>query len=139
MRTGNEWEGALATTLQNKVMALLVEDHRAFRHELERLLQARYPKLLIEKAESGEEALEKLDDFAPDLVFMDIQLPGVSGLEVTRQLKARYPHAHVIILTAHDDEEYREAARHAGGDRFLTKDTPLGDIWQAVESGVQGL
>jgi DNA-binding NarL/FixJ family response regulator len=75
----------------------------------------------VEEAENGEEALAKIETSFPHLVFMDIKLPGQNGLEVTREIKARYSEIKVIILTSYDLPEYREAATNYGADYFLSK------------------
>jgi DNA-binding NarL/FixJ family response regulator len=75
----------------------------------------------VEEAENGEEALKKIEALSPHVVFMDIKLPGQSGLEVTREIKSRYSGIIVIILTSYDLPEYREAAKNYGADFFLSK------------------
>jgi DNA-binding NarL/FixJ family response regulator len=75
----------------------------------------------VEEAENGEDALDKIETLSPHLVFMDIKLPGQSGLEVTRKIKAQYHGIRVIILTSYDLPEYREAAKQYGADHFLSK------------------
>jgi YesN/AraC family two-component response regulator len=75
----------------------------------------------IMEAEDGEEAMQKISPYPPDLIFMDIKLPGENGLELTRKIKAKYPDVIVIVLTSYDTLEYREAAAHAKADHFLSK------------------
>jgi DNA-binding NarL/FixJ family response regulator len=65
--------------------------------------------------------LQKVDAFLPDLIFMDIQLPGENGLELTRKIKAVYPNMTIFILTQHDTPEYRKAAFQYGVDCFVVK------------------
>jgi DNA-binding NarL/FixJ family response regulator len=101
--------------------ALIVEDSRFFRQLLKETLLSQFPKMDISEAEDGEEALKKITDSPPDLIFMDIKLPGESGLEVTRKLKIQYPDTIVIILTSYDLPEYREAASQYKADHFLSK------------------
>ena len=75
----------------------------------------------ISEAENGEEALQKVSSLPPDLIFMDIKLPGQNGLVLTAKIKAKYPNVTVIILTSYDTQEYREAATQAKADYFLSK------------------
>jgi DNA-binding NarL/FixJ family response regulator len=75
----------------------------------------------VDEAVNGEEAMQKVEDSLPHLVFMDIKLPDENGLEVTRKIKARYSEIRVIILTSYDLPEYREAADQCGADYFLAK------------------
>lgn len=100
---------------------LIVEDNAPFRQSLREMLCEQFPAMRVEEAQDGEDALDKLETYSPHLVFMDIKLPGQSGLEVTKTIKARYPEVRVIILTSYDLPEYREAASHYGADYFLSK------------------
>jgi len=101
---------------------LIVEDSTLFRQLLRDTLHDRFPSIQIDEAGDGVEALFKADVSPPDLVFMDIRLPGENGLEVTKKIKMRHPDVKVIILTGHDLPEYREASlRYA--DYFFSKDS----------------
>ena len=100
---------------------LIVDDNAPFRQSLREMLREQFSTMGVEEAEDGEDALDKLETFSPHLVFMDIKLPGQNGLEVTREIKARYPGIRVIILTSYDLPEYREAAENYGADYFLSK------------------
>jgi CheY-like chemotaxis protein len=99
---------------------LIVEDSLLFQELFKESLRDRFPSLKIYQAMNGEEALEKTEAFLPDLIFMDIKLPGESGLDVTRRIKARYPDIIVIILAAHDLPEYRQLSRQCA-DYFFSK------------------
>jgi DNA-binding NarL/FixJ family response regulator len=100
---------------------LIVEDNAPFRQSLREMLCEQFPTMRVEEAQDGEDALDKLETYSPHLVFMDIKLPGQSGLEVTKTIKARYPEVRVIILTSYDLPEYRQAASEYGADYFLSK------------------
>jgi DNA-binding NarL/FixJ family response regulator len=103
--------------------AIIVDDHAFFRTSLREVLASRFPDSVIEEAADGRIALEKIEEDPPDLVFMDIQLPGENGLEITRRIKKHHPGMRVIILTSYDLPEYREAASKLGASAFLTKGT----------------
>jgi DNA-binding NarL/FixJ family response regulator len=75
----------------------------------------------ISEAADGEEALQKIKALSPDLVFMDIKLPGENGLVLTKNIKAQYPDIIVVVLTSYDTPEYREAATRYKADYFLSK------------------
>lgn len=77
--------------------------------------------MIVDEAENGKEAMQKVEDSIPHLIFMDIKLPDENGLEVTRKIKTRYTKIRVIILTSYDLPEYREAAEQYGADHFLGK------------------
>jgi DNA-binding NarL/FixJ family response regulator len=101
--------------------ALIVEDNSTFRQSLRETLLARFPFMSIEEAGEGGEALRKLNAFAPEIVFMDIQLPGENGLELTRNIRAGHAGLIIIVLTSYDLPEYREAAMQSGADYFFSK------------------
>ena len=100
---------------------LLVEDNSTFRKSLKEMLTLRFPGLQIQEASDGEEALQKLEETYPDLIFMDIRLPGKNGLEVTKLIKKANADVDVVILTSYDIPEYRAAALSSGASHFFTK------------------
>ncbi len=95
---------------------MLVEDSSSFRQLVKVTLQDEFPSMDIIEAADGVEAFEKIDPHPPNLIFMDIGLPGENGLELTRKIKTDYPDVIVIILTTHDSPEYREAANRNKAD-----------------------
>ena len=117
---------------------LIVEDNAPFRQSLREMLCEQFPTMRVEEAQDGEDALDKLETLSPHLVFMDIKLPGQSGLEVTRTIKARYPEVRVIILTSYDLPEYREAASQYGADYFLSKGSSSREEILALVDTVSG-
>ncbi len=114
---------------------LLVEDRDSFRQLLKEGLHKQFPKMLIKEAADGIETLQKVTSFAPDLIFMDIRLPGENGLELTRRIKSLHPHVKIVVLTVCDLPEYREAAQRYGVDEFVVKGiTPWKEIVALVKS-----
>jgi len=114
---------------------LIVEDSVIFRKLLKETLHSRYPSMEIFEAADGEEAMQKINSYLPDLIFMDIKLPGENGLELTAKIKAGYPDIIVIILTSYDTPEYREAAIQVKADYFLAKGSSSKEgILRLVES-----
>ncbi len=102
---------------------MIVEDNGVFRKYLRDTLQLRFPSMEIVEAGDGAEALDKLSSLSPDLIFMDIRLPGQSGLELTEKIKKAHPDITIIVLTNYDLPEYREAAERFKADYFLSKDS----------------
>jgi DNA-binding NarL/FixJ family response regulator len=98
-----------------------VEDSTIFRTLLKETLQSRFPSTEIFEAADGEEARRQITTHLPDLIFMDIKLPGENGLDLTAKIKAEYPQVTVVVLTSYDTPEYREAAAKAKADHFLAK------------------
>jgi DNA-binding NarL/FixJ family response regulator len=114
---------------------LIVEDSTFFRTLLKETLLSRYPEMEISEAPSAEEALKSVNGSTPDLIFVDIRLPGESGLEFTKKVKSRHPNIPIIILTSYDLPEYREAAEEVHADHFLSKGTATKEhILQMVKS-----
>ena len=114
--------------------ALIVEDNRLFRDAFKAELHGRFPSLLIEEAENGEEALQKINVVQPDLIFMDMHLAGMNGLELARRIKNDFPLIRIAMLTGYDMPEYRLAASQQGVHHFFVKD--LLD-WEEIMEFVQ--
>lgn len=102
---------------------LLVEDCDMFRNSLVEVLRSHFPSARIDEASDGRTALSRVATVAPDVVFLDIQLPGENGLEVAKMIKKAYSLSTIVMLTGYDLPEYRCAAREAGADYFVAKDT----------------
>ncbi len=118
----------------SKLKALIVEDNASFRGTLKESLQTLFPSMVIHEAGEGKEALQKVDTFHPELIFMDIRLPGENGLQLTQKIKATYPETKVMILTNYDTQEYREAAVRCGANCFIPKDSMN---WELLETLVK--
>lgn len=101
--------------------ALIVEDNLLIRQSLNELLSLRFPFIAIAEAEDAKHAIEKVDNFEPDLVFMDINLPDGNGLALTRTIKADHSGMTVVVITSHDIPEYRQAAILSGASYFISK------------------
>ena len=91
---------------------LIVEDSVTFLDTFRQALMEKYPSMEIKEARDGEKASEILDNFSPDIIFMDIRLPGENGLKLTKRIKKSRPGIIIIILTDYDIPEYREAAAY---------------------------
>jgi DNA-binding NarL/FixJ family response regulator len=119
---------------------LIVEDNDTFRQSLKEILKARFPTMVIKEACNGNEALDEVAGLMPDLIFMDIKLPGINGLELTRTIKSAYTDTIIIILTSHDLPEYREAAYASGARFFATKGSSSAeDITALVKLCIPGV
>ena len=122
--------------LKVKMSKILIgEDNATFRQTIISLLKFRFPTLVFEEATNGEEALRKVKEFVPDLLFMDISLPGESGLSLLKQIKDAFPETITIILTSYDFPEYRQVAKQNGASHFLSKSsTSAEEIMELVDS-----
>lgn len=105
------------------VRVLIVEDSRTFRTLFAEALRSKFSTLLIEEATDGKEAFQKIAEAVPDIIFMDIRLPGENGLKLTHEIKERYPDITIIILTSYDLPEYRQASFDSGANCFIAKDS----------------
>ncbi len=115
---------------------LIVEDNRTFRQSLKDILTARYPFMNIQEASNGLEALQIVKMATPDLIFMNIRLPGENGLQITKRLKRDHPQVPVAILTDYDLAEYRDAAHRYGANFFITKGS---STWEDITSLVESV
>jgi two-component system, NarL family, response regulator DegU len=116
----------------NSMRLLLVDDDPRFRETLRQLLATRAEAEILGEAGDGEEALRLAEALQPEVVLMDLAMPRMNGLEVTRHLRARWPDLQVVIITVHDDEAYRQTALAAGAEAFLVKKTLGVDLWPTL-------
>ena len=100
---------------------LLVDDRYDFRKAFKERLSYHYPSAVIEDAGGGDETLQKIKEAAPHLIFMDIRMPGMNGLQLTQKIKKERPDTRIAILTSYDLPEYRQAALGCGADHFFVK------------------
>ncbi len=113
---------------------LIVEDSLIFRQVFKDTLQFRFPLIEIDEAGDGKEALQEIETFKPDLIFMDIRLPGENGLELTRKIKAQHPNIIVTILTGYDLPEYKEVSDRYADYFFLKGASTPDSIFALVKS-----
>jgi len=114
--------------------ALIVEDNLRYLEVFKMELQEHFPGLVIDAAGDGEKAMERIQESPPQLIFMDIRLPGINGLQLTKKIKADFPHICIAILTSYDLPEYRQAAIQSGAEHFFIKDAV---DWNKVEALVK--
>ncbi|MDR7418726.1 MAG: response regulator transcription factor [Armatimonadota bacterium] len=107
--------------MMDKIRILLADDHALFRRGLASLLAHRDDLEVVGEAGSGEEAIERARELMPDVILMDVRMPGVNGLEATRRLKEEMPYLKIVILTVSEDEEDLFAALKHGAQGYLLK------------------
>ncbi len=120
------------------VRIMLVDDHAIIREGVRHVLAATPGLEVVAEAGDGETALALAQECLPDVVVLDLSLPGLGGLEVTRQLRVLLPAVRILILSVHDHAEYVVGAVRAGAQGYLRKDsspTELRDALRAVASG----
>jgi len=134
--TGREGKG-LKERDPERITILLVDDHPMVREGMRRLLEGEGGFEVVGEVDSVEAALEELTRKRADIVVMDIELPGVDGVEGTRQLKARYPEVKVVIVSAYG-EDYLVPSIDAGADGYLLKTLPPSELVKSMHQAAMG-
>ena len=116
--------------------ALIVEDSCLFRETFKTALHKCFSSPVIEEAENGEEALQKINGAPPDLIFTDMSLAGINGLELAQKIKKDFPCIRIAMLTGYDLPEYRLAASQQGVERFFVKDSL---DWKEIKEFIQSI
>ncbi|MDR7456308.1 MAG: response regulator transcription factor [Armatimonadota bacterium] len=117
---------------------MLAEDHAIVREGIRRLLAAEPDIVVVGEAADGHAAVELTETLRPDVVCMDISMPGLSGLEATRQIKARLPEVGIVVLTMHEDEAYFYELVKAGASGYVLKRASARDLVDAVRAVAGG-
>jgi DNA-binding NarL/FixJ family response regulator len=120
------------------IRVLLAEDHTIVRKGLRSLLDREVGIKTVGEAEDGREAVREAEKLQPDVVVMDIAMPGLNGLEATRQIKKRFPEIKIIILTVHANEEYVLQTLRAGASGYLVKKAAPADLIEAIQAVYKG-
>jgi len=117
---------------------LLCDDQAVIRDGLEMLLNLEKDMQVIGSASDGAEAIELTAKKQPDLILMDLKMPGTNGIEATREIHARYPEIKILVLTTYDEDEWVFDAVRAGASGYLLKDTPRQKIVEAIRGTFEG-
>jgi len=124
--------------MNGKKKILIVEDHTLLRAGLSALL-ARDPDLEVAgEADNGRDAVRSVSAIAPDLVLMDLSMPGSNGIEAIYEIKKRFPSVRVLVLTLHKSDEYIHESLRAGADGYILKDASHDELRVAVRSVLNG-
>jgi DNA-binding NarL/FixJ family response regulator len=124
--------------MSEPIRVILADDHALVRQGIRLFLEEAKDIVVVAEASDGEEALRLVEQHRPDVAVLDIQMPGVSGIEATRQIKARFPEVRVLILTAYDEEPYVLALLQAGASGYLLKSAEAEALVRAVRSVYKG-
>ncbi len=120
------------------INVLLVDDHELVRTGIRRILGDARGIKVVGEAKSGEEAINMVRDHQPDVVLMDINMPGIGGLEATRKLKHMCPTLKVIVVTVYNDEPFPTRLLEAGAAGYLTKSSNVEEIVAAIHAVYEG-
>jgi DNA-binding NarL/FixJ family response regulator len=121
-----------------KIRVLIVDDHVVVRQGLQSLLADNTDFDLVGEAGDGQAALRQVDALSPDVVLLDIRMPGMDGLEVTRRLRAAHPAVRIIILTTYAEDEYLVEALRSGAQGYLLKSILYEDLVRAIQDVYHG-
>lgn len=114
--------------MTDKIRVMVVDDHAIVREGLKSLLDIEEDIEVVAEADSGMASLDFVDEKHPDVVLMDLKMPGIDGIETTRLIKERYPLIKVVLLTNYDEEEYVLESIQANADGYVLKDVNKGDL-----------
>jgi DNA-binding NarL/FixJ family response regulator len=120
------------------ISVLLVDDHPLVRAGLTTLLASTEDLVVVGEASGGEQAIELAVERKPDVVLMDLSMPGMNGVEATRGLLALQPETHVVVLTSFHDQAQVAGALEAGAVGYLLKDSDPRDVLSAIRSAASG-
>jgi two-component system invasion response regulator UvrY len=111
---------------------LIADDHSIFRAGLKRLLEAADGLNVVAEASTGEEAIKRAGESSPDVVVLDVSMPGRGGIETLQELKRREPKVRILVLTMHSEDRFGVRCLREGADGYLTKDAGLEQLLTAV-------
>lgn len=114
------------------IKVLIADDHAIVRNGLRRMLEEQEDIQIVGEAGDGHETIQKVRETAPDVILLDISMPGMDGLEVTKQLKAIDPEVRILILTMHGEEEYAPQLMREGAMGYMTKHAPPEELVKAI-------
>ena len=124
--------------MSGKKRILIVEDHTLLRAGIKSLLLQDSALEIVGEADNGRDAVRLMETLAPDLVLMDISMPGMNGIEAIIDIKRRYPKKLVLVLTAHKADEYIHESLRAGADGYILKDATHDELRVAIRSVLNG-
>lgn len=124
--------------MKNTIRVMLVDDHDVIRFGLKSFLDTQSGIEVVAEASNGQEAITQAVETQPDVILMDITMPGMDGIEATRQLKTRCPDCLILALTVHEDKEYFIQMLAAGASGYITKQTASEELVEAIETVAKG-
>ncbi len=124
--------------MTEKIQILIADDHTIVRSGVRLLLQSEPDMEVVDEVDNGLDAVVKTGELRPDIVLMDIAMPGIDGLEATRRIKAAYPDTRVLVLTMHRSDEYFFEMLKAGASGYVLKVAETGELIHAVRIVARG-
>jgi len=124
--------------MTDKISLLITDDHALVRQGIRAFLELQPDIAVIGEADSGEAAVRMTEEFVPDVVLMDLVMPGIGGVEATRQVKQVSPHSQIIVLTSYHEDEYIFPALRAGALSYVLKDVGPDELADTVRKAARG-
>jgi len=124
--------------MADKISLLITDDHALVRQGIRAFLELQPDLTVIGEADSGEAAVHMAAELAPDVVLMDLVMPGIGGVEATRQVKQVSPHSQIIVLTSYHEDEYILPALRAGALSYVLKDIGPDELADTVRKAARG-
>ncbi len=121
-----------------KIKVLIADDHRVVREGLTAILETKEGIQIVGEAKDGDEAVGKARTLLPDVIIMDVSMPGMGGVEATRIIKRELPHIGIIALTMYEDQQYIFDFVRAGATGYLLKDSDSAEIVSAIRAVSHG-
>ena len=122
----------------NNIRVLIVDDQAVVRSGLSAFLAVFEDLNLVGEAANGLEAVQRCDELLPDVIIMDLMMPEMDGVEATREIHARHPEVHILVLTSFPEEDLVQKAMQAGAISYLLKNTAAADLIAAVRDAYDG-
>ncbi len=124
--------------MNEPIRVILADDHTMVRQGIRQFLEESGLVTVVAEAADGREALRLIARERPDVAVLDIQMPGMTGVEVTREVRSHFPEVRILILTAYDDDPYIFALIRAGADGYILKSAPAEELVRAVQAVAEG-
>lgn len=118
--------------MSERIRVILADDHAILRQGTAELLRREPDIDVVGEAANGQEAVELAHRLKPDIVVMDVRMPVLSGVEATRQIRESLPAVQILVLTAHDDDQYVFSLLEAGASGYLLKSAPISELIKAI-------
>ncbi len=128
----------MSISQEKDIRLILADDHAVVRTGTRQLLERRPDFQIVGEAADGEEAVRLAHELQPHVVVMDVRMPKMSGVEATKRIKKECPDVRVLVLTAHDDDEYVFALLQSGADGYLLKTAEFEDLVKAIHTVAAG-
>ena len=124
--------------MSDQIRLLLADDHAVVRSGLRMLLQAQPDMIIVGEAETGQEAIRRVAELSPDVVLMDIEMPGMNGIEAARRIKVQSPGTSVLALTMYEDDQYFFEMLRAGASGYVPKRAAPDELASAIRAVSRG-